>query len=286
LSSIQAEGQILNLSSGIVEGIGVLFARIAILLAMAVGPFVVFAVIVHFLEHAMQRRLAQRFGWKSVLWTGWLGTPIHELSHAAMCILFRHRIDELVLFEPDRQSGRLGYVRHWYRRGNWFEEIGNVFIGIAPLMGGSLALALLLWMFYPGAFHGDAAVSDSRISGVITATIATARSIVIDVLQWSHFGTVRFWVFLYLVLCVGSHMAPSASDYSGAGRGAIILGLLLIVILFVIAVTVGDLDQLAISIVEILSPVFALLTLTVVLCSVATLAVTILLDVVPKLWGR
>jgi hypothetical protein len=54
----------------------------------------------------------------------------------------------------------------------------------------------------------------------------------------------------------------------------------------VIAVTVGDLDPLANSIVEILSPVFALLTLTVVLCSVATLAVTILLDVVPKLWGR
>jgi len=272
------------LNLGIVVGVGDVFVRIAILLALAAGPFVVFALIIHFLEHAIQRRLSLRFGWKSVLWTGWLGTPIHELSHVAMCYLFRHRIDELVLFEPDQYSGRLGYVRHSFRRGNWFEEIGNVFIGIAPLIGGTMALAVLLWTFYPDA--AVAAGDDSSATGVITATFATAGAICNNILQWSHFGTFRFWVFLYLVLCVGSHMAPSSSDYAGAGRGAILLGLLLFVILLIVVVTVGDLDRLASSVVDILSPVFALLTLAVVLCSIATLVVTLVLELVPNLLGR
>ncbi len=81
----------------------------------------------------------------------------------AMCVLFRHRIDDFALFEPDRESGRLGYVKHSFRRGNWFEEIGNLFIGIAPLIGGSIALAALLWLFYPNA--AATAVEAAQASG-------------------------------------------------------------------------------------------------------------------------
>ena len=60
----------------------------ATLAAMVIGPFIAFAVVIHFLERMIQKRLAERFGWSSVMWTGWLGTPIHELSHAAMCKIF------------------------------------------------------------------------------------------------------------------------------------------------------------------------------------------------------
>ncbi len=108
--------------------------------ALVLLPMAFFAIAVHWLEHFIQSRLATRFGWRSVLVTGWLGTPIHELSHAAMCLLFRHRIDEIQLFDPDVREGRLGYVRHSYRKGNWFEEAGNVLIGTAPLIGGSVVL--------------------------------------------------------------------------------------------------------------------------------------------------
>ena len=116
------------------------------MIATLLAPFVAFALVIHWFERITQQRLAERFGWRSVMWTGWLGTPIHELSHAAMCVLFRHRVDDIALFEPDRESGRLGYVKHSFRRGNWFEEIGNLFIGIAPLIGGSIALAALLML--------------------------------------------------------------------------------------------------------------------------------------------
>ena len=104
-------------------------------LAVLVLPIALFALVIHGLEHFMQSRLARRFGWRSVLWTAWLGTPIHEFSHVVMCWIFRHRIEEVRLFDPDVNAGRLGFVRHSFHRGNWFEEFGNVWIGTAPLLG-------------------------------------------------------------------------------------------------------------------------------------------------------
>ena len=70
------------------------------LLAILLAPFALFAIVIHLLERLIQTRLAERFGWNSVLCTGWLGTPIHELSHALMCRVFHHKIDEIALFEP------------------------------------------------------------------------------------------------------------------------------------------------------------------------------------------
>ena len=131
------------------------------LLLVLVAPFVVFTLLIHFLERLIQMRLASRFGWKSVLWTGWLGTPIHELSHAILCKVFRHKILEMELFEPDVRSGRLGFVRHSWNTGNWFEEVGNFFIGLAPLVGGSMALGGLLWFFYPDAVSNIFSAQDS-----------------------------------------------------------------------------------------------------------------------------
>lgn len=260
--------------------------QVAVLLAVIIGPFFVFAIIIHWLERTIQSRLAGRFGWKSVMWTGWLGTPIHELSHAVMCKLFRHRIDELVLFEPDRESGRLGYVRHSYRRGNWFEEIGNVFIGIAPLIGGSAALGGLLWIFYPDAV--TEAINAAQIGedvGFVSQTLAMISAISRSVLDWSNFGTIRFWAFIYLVLCVGSHMAPSGSDYLGAGRGALLLGIAIFAIAAVTALVVPDLDAFSFALAEILSPLFAVLALTVVLCLLATILVSVLTAFVPRFFG-
>ena len=104
-------------------------------LLWVVLPLVLFAAMFHLIEAVVQRRLVERFGWKAALWTGWIGTPIHETSHAILCWVFGHQIDAIALFEPDSREGRLGYVRHSYQRGDWWQEAGNLFIGLAPLAG-------------------------------------------------------------------------------------------------------------------------------------------------------
>ncbi len=214
-------------------------------------PAVVFALCIHGLERFIQRRLVSRFGWRSVLVTGWLGTPIHEMSHVAMCLLFRHRVDEVQLFDPDVRDGRLGFVRHSFRRGNWFEEIGNLFVGTAPLLGGSLVLGLLTLLFFPQAIS----VLIDAVRQTPTGSAMTLGDL--PGVLGSAFGSLgrafdpasfRFWMYAYLVTCVAAHMAPSRSDYAGAWRGTIlgasVAGLVTLVVFLVLRLdTAAVIDQ-------------------------------------------
>lgn len=246
-------------------------------LLLLVVPFLVFTLIVHWLEHKIQYRMAERFGWRSVLWTAWLGTPIHELSHAAMCKVFKHRIDEMELFEPDFRSGRLGYVRHSFKPGDWFAELGNFFIGLAPLVGGSLSLTALLWFFYPEAAQQVLALTRgseeslaSSDKGSLDLLIEMVGILLSGILSVSNFLTWRFWVFMYLVLCVGGHMAPSRSDYDGASRGVFWVSLFLIGSVLLVAMIGLETKSLIELLVQAMTPIFAILTLAIVICSFAT----------------
>ncbi len=244
------------------------------LVAIIIGPLIVFAIVVHFLERTIQYRLAERFGWGSVLWTGWLGTPIHELSHAAMCLVFRHRIDAISLFEPDLESGRLGYVKHSWRKGNWFEELGNLFIAIAPLIGGSMVLLILLRLFYPAVFLLPSPDPLSTSSLAPTFLINTFQVL----FRLESIFDIKFWIFVYLVLCVGSHMAPSRSDYQGATKGAVLFVIGIVLVVFLMAVTIPDSSKIHTGAVQILMPLFAALMVAMMLCAIATVIVLLLVS--------
>ena len=264
---------------------------IAIQFAMFIVMLIVFAIVVHTIEKLTTVRLARRFGWNSVLFTGWLGTPVHELSHAFMCLVFRHRIDEIQLFKPDLKSGRLGYVRHSHVPGNWFQEFGNFFIGLAPLFGGVAAMFLLVTLFFPEttrdlftqqpASEAFGEVSDagptlvSRIFTMVTYLIG-------ELTAFRNLTSWRLYLFLYLIICIASHMAPSQSDYDGASRGVTMIAAVVITICFVGAIIppfgtlVQNMGQ------KFFPPVAALLSLALLLCFVAAAvvyAITFIYDI-------
>ena len=254
------------------------------LFSILVTPFILFALIIHWLEYLTQHRMAERFGWKSVMWTGWLGTPIHELSHAFMCRIFHHRIDEIALFEPDPESGRLGFVRHSFKPGNWYQELGNFFIGVAPLLGGSIVLTAILWLFFPDAVSSalDVARNQDNDSGAwvrMGGIVAAVANQIVAERQWL---TGRFWLFVYFVLCVGSHMAPSPSDYRGASRGVYLVGGGLLLFTFVLAAAGTDAESLVDGMIGLLGPLFAVFGLTIVLVGLTALLVQIATSFFPQ----
>jgi hypothetical protein len=188
------------------------------------GGLALLTVGLHLVERRVSRRLSHHFGWRSVLVTGWLGVPLHELSHLVMCWVFRHRIVAYRLFDPDPRTGTLGYVQHAYQRRNLFQIAGNFFIGVAPLLAGSLVLlgglALLLPGTQPPLSTEPVPVGlGNQLSHVVALAGATLGRMVSP----SHLASWQLWVFLALALCVGTHLSPSRPDLTGALPGLVLL---------------------------------------------------------------
>ncbi len=96
------------------------------------------------------------FGWlagRKSVWIFWitsaLGTPVHELGHAVMCLLFLHRITAIKLWDPRAENGCYGYVEHSYSGKNLWARLGNLPIGLGPLLSGLGVTVLVLWLCFP-----------------------------------------------------------------------------------------------------------------------------------------
>ena len=247
------------------------------------APLLGLAYLLHWLEKVSQGHLSSRFGWQSVLWTGWIGTPVHELSHAAMCPVFGHKITEVALFKPDQATGCLGYVKHSFDPKNPYHQIGSFFIGIAPLAGGALVLYGLLWLFYAPAARNAlsaAGVGDAvaRGSVVAAAEMLFRRAVwtVTSIVSLEGLKTWRFWIFMYLALCIGSHLGPSPADLKGGKTGALLLlGLLLVFNLLFLALG-GTPGAVTAAVGRVMGPALALFALSAVLSGAATAVVVLM----------
>lgn len=250
------------------------------LLAAIVLPLAIFGWAIHQLEYLIQKRLSSRFGWNSVLLTGWLGTPIHELSHALMCVVFRHRIVEMALFRPDPQNRRLGYVIHSWQRGNLYQDIGGFFIGVAPMIGGTLTLMGLLLVFFPN--EGQAALFTPNLDHPVWRQVLdSVAGLFHGLFRPENLASFGLWLFLYLVICVGGHMAPSADDYRGAMKGAILTGAILLLVCLILAIT--GTEAIAGITRRVAVPVAAILVATTLLCAIATAVVFLVTGIVDSL---
>jgi hypothetical protein len=213
-----------------------------------------------------------------------------------MCPVFLHKVDKVALFEPDREAGRLGYVSHSYNPDGWagrYAALGNFFIGTAPLLGGTLMLLLIIWIFYPASARAAlsdsgiaAAVADGRIVDAGVGVFNQAWRVLRDILRVEQLGRLPFWGFVYLTLCVGSHMAPSASDYRGARNGAIGLLLLLLAFNLVWCLFGGAPGRPLAAMASLLSPIMALFALAVILCGLCALLVVGVTEMYDAMTGR
>lgn len=182
-----------------------------------------------FIIALMRRAFCALMGYSGptiLLATGIVGTPIHELSHALMCVIFGHSITEIKLYQPNSDDGALGYVSHTYNRRNIYHQIGNFFIGTAPVLVGSGVLILLMRLLVPDAFETvfeEMLVIDS-FGSIFPYIGACISSIFSDMGAW------QTWVFLLLALMISSHLELSGADIKGGLGGLGILSALWLVV--------------------------------------------------------
>ena len=150
-------------------------------------------------------------------------------------------------------------------------------------MGGSVVLVVLLWLFFPNAIEGAFVASqEAKINGPQDQLFAIISTVAEEIFAAKNLTTGRFWLFVYFVLCVGGHMAPSPSDYEGASRGAYLVGGGLLLFTGGLAAAGTDSGSMVEGMIGIMGPLFAILAITIVLCAVASGFVWIVTAAFPK----
>jgi hypothetical protein len=226
-----------------------LIATLGQMASLFAGLFV-FGLLIQFVSQLTFKSLERSLGNGGVYLVAWLGTPLHELGHALFCVIFGHKIEEIKFFQPDPATGTLGYVYHRWNPRNPWHVLGNFFIGVGPMVLGSAVLFALFYFLIPGS----PGVWDSVTSGVGGIGKGAAVGIYFDVFRdatlsiirliftFDNLSVWRFWLFLYLSICVASNIRLSWADVKGSlsGLGCIVLPFLLMNLVFLLTDLSGD----------------------------------------------
>lgn len=190
-----------------------------------------------FLIALCNRRFYANFGSKAqhvCYITGFVGTPVHECSHALFCLIFFHKITEIKLFQINADDGTLGYVSHSYNPKNIYQKAGNLFIGIAPIV----VIAALLYLF-ARLIMPETMVEMSVYAGSLTFAGGAEYffETVFDIIKTFFVAatTWQWWVFVLVGMLFALHMTLSGADIKGALSGLVIV----LVAIFVVDVILG-----------------------------------------------
>ncbi|MCA8914467.1 MAG: M50 family metallopeptidase [Planctomycetes bacterium] len=157
------------------------------------------------------------------------GVAVHELSHAAACVLTGAKVHSMVLFRSDGS----GEVKHGPPK---IKYIGDVMISLAPLVGCTFCLVLLgLILRAPVNFY--AVKTDSVQTNQLMFAASLAQLVWDDMVLFfklSSLGDWRTWVFLYFALAFTMSMAPSKQDLKNGSVGILVVcGIVLVLHLIV-----------------------------------------------------
>jgi hypothetical protein len=227
-----------------------LLATLGQMVSLFAGLFI-FGLLIQLVSQLTFKSLERSFGGKGVYLLAWLGTPLHELGHALFCVIFGHRIEEIKFFSPDPATGTLGYVNHSWNRKNPWHVLGNFFIGVGPMLLGCAALFAIFYFLIPGSaglrdtvsVSTGAVSSNSPVSGYFNVFGDSALAIIRLIFTFDNLSTWRFWLFLYLSVCVSGNIRLSWADVKGSlsGLGCIVVPFLLMnFILLLIGISSND----------------------------------------------
>lgn len=205
-------------------------------LIFTVGVIFIFGLIISLCRTAFCKIVGEN-GNKILVATGIVGTPVHELSHALMCLVFGHKIVEIKLYQPS-SDGTLGYVNHSYNPKNIYHQIGNFFIGIAPIICGSGIILLLMYLLTPSMFvevtselkFVELLTFDLLDPSTFAAVLDIFWSIIEIMFDFTNFGNILWWIFIILAILISSHMELSGADIKGGLIGLLYIAIILLVV--------------------------------------------------------
>ncbi|MCD2348614.1 hypothetical protein [Clostridium guangxiense] len=245
------------------------------------GVIILIGFLLGILRNSSIKNFQRSFGMKAVMVTAFIGVPIHELSHAIVALVFRHRINDIKLLQRPDSRGVLGYVNHSYNPRSIYEEVGNFFIGIAPIFGGIISIIILMRFLIKDAYNKFIQII------IVNFHMTTLNSEIFKEIINSYLGLIKtifsttnlknpyFYVFIFLAICISSHISLSSADIKGASRGLAII----FIILFVLNILgiFNDISKLSIERYNIFITSFLLIA---VILSVITFIISVIFTII------
>lgn len=119
------------------------------------------------LSHRNKELISEDFGFMAQYYVGSFGVITHEISHALMALIFGQKITAfhpLINLKTHPDTDRLGYVSREWNSNSWYQNLGNLFIGIAPIFGCTVILYLILRFTMPNMYNLIMSLQDKPAS--------------------------------------------------------------------------------------------------------------------------
>jgi hypothetical protein len=202
------------------------------------APAITLLVLNHIASTKIERIVTVSIGKRIyLLLFGWFGTFFHESAHAIACLIFRHKIKEIKFFSFDPEVDTLGYVNHSYNPKSFYQELGNFFIGIAPVISGIFLIYISMFIFLDinvanstHIFTDITMIIEHSFSfDAIGKVITDFKDFFALIYSKRQLG-IPFYIFLYITFSISSGMNLSGTDIKSAWVG----GALLLILMFIV----------------------------------------------------
>ena len=208
---------------------------------LTTGVFLFFGYIYSIIEKINSRYLLSTFGSNGVLFTGIIGTTVHEIGHLIMCFIFNHKISDFQLFnfKGYKYDDTLGYVSHRYNENSLYQKAGNFFIGIGPIISGTLFMMLSFKLLLPDKFslldinNFLPYLNNIRLENFFLLLLNLFKVLFRILFNIHNLSNVKFYIFIYLMICVSTHISLSKKDFENSSIGVFSLFIIFFIISFV-----------------------------------------------------
>lgn len=208
---------------------------------LTTGVFLFFGYIYSIIEKINSRYLLSTFGSKGVLFTGIIGTTVHEIGHLIMCFIFNHKISDFQLFnfKGYKYDDTLGYVSHRYNENSLYQKAGNFFIGIGPIISGTLFMMLSFKLLLPDKFSllniniFLPYLNNIRLENFFLLLLNLFKVLFRILFNIHNLSNVKFYIFIYLMICVSTHISLSKKDFKNSSIGVFSLFIIFFIISFI-----------------------------------------------------
>ena len=199
------------------------------------------------LEFKVHWNLWLVMGEGATLFTALIGTPIHELGHFIMCLIFGFHVEKVELLRPFKykEDGILGMVTFSADYSNLWGQIGMFFVGIAPLIFGGLFILLVLKLLVPEAYNKADKLSDETWKEAkewrgVKSGLAFVKGFVTGLFSIRGWGILRAIISVYVITSISMHMTYSSQDMENAMIGLAAVLLLYLIFGFITALLKVD----------------------------------------------